>query len=231
MSYIKKYPGLRVFSVNFCNQLTKQTLDYLITKSQSLEELCIAGIPDMIQESLATVICNSRKRLAVVDFSFNPETSFHDKIFTELGTCSQLESINFFGNSLIRRHQIDLLSVGERDPETDEPIREVQLMKLQHVNFNQLVLVSDGNVLKLIDNAPCIKHLELNGMDLIGEYALGQIISELKGLKMLQINGTTSISEEKFVELRDKHKGRLRLIRNILVQGDPNNNGLEIPLF
>jgi hypothetical protein len=195
---------------------------------QIFRELYLNGLSKVTNLGFISILSTCNTTILLLHMSLNDQYGVTGEVCKAIGKCFELQVLDLTGCKNIGDDGLNHLASGSIENEEGKPIlKGLKLLKL--VKFNNMDMINDSSVIRLLKISDKVKHLEVSTCVSLTEYLFSQLSMVAPNLEFVDMNMIPAMTQkyyDEFVELNPKLKIR-RFAHQI---ADVKDNGLRRPL-
>lgn len=153
---------LDLLDINYCNQVSDEGLKAFQehNKDQVFKELYLNGLVKCTNEGFSSLLLTCTKTLILLHMALNDQYELTGEVCKAIGKCFELQILDLTGCKCIGDDGLNHLASGSIKGE-EKPIL-VGLKNLEILKLNNLDMINDSGLIRLLKMSDKITHLEIS---------------------------------------------------------------------
>jgi hypothetical protein len=218
-----------ILNINYWDQVTDEGLCAFeeSDKHQIFTELYLNGLTKATNQGFSSILSTCEKTLVLLHMALNDQYELTGEVCKAISKCFGLQILDLTSWKGIGDDGLSNLASGTIQEE-EKPVL-VGLKKLKILKFNNLDMINDSGLMRLLKMSEYVTHLEISAWINLTEYFFASIGQIAPNLQFLDMNMIVSMTPKLFEEFKENNPNLT--IRRFMYQNvDVKDNGLRRPL-
>jgi hypothetical protein len=220
---------LEILDISYCGEVTDEGLKAFAehSETQAFTELYLNALTKATNVGFASILSTCQKSLVLLHMALNDQFELTGEACKAIAKCFEIQILDLTACKNIGDDGMNNLASGSIQGEEKSIL--VGLKHLKILKLNNLDMITDSGVIRLLKISDKVTHLEVSTCLNLTEYFFMQISQVAPHLQFLDMNLIPAMTPKLFDEFKENHP-KLIIRRFANQQADPKDNGLRRPL-